>query len=312
MPPAVSVIIPAYKAAKYIAGALDSVLAQTFTDYEVIVINDGSPDTAELEAALEPYRARITYLRQENRGVSGARNAGVRAARAEFIALLDSDDRWEPEFLASQIALLRGDPGLALVYADGIIFGGTPDAGRRLMDVSPSEDVVTFESLVTRKSTVHSCTTVARRAAMIGAGLFDEAISVVEDTDLWLRMVKNGGSISYQRRLLGRYCRRPGSLSADVSKMIESYISVLEKIGQHPAVTPAERALIERQQANERASLDLYKGKDALWRGDFAGARKHLAQANMHWRRPKLALMVMLVRLTPRLAQALYRRRFGV
>src|ERR1035438_7963147 len=103
MAPLLSVIIPAYRAAQYIAAALDSVLAQTFKGYEIIVVNDGSPDTEELERALEPYRDRIIYLLQENQGLSGARNNGIRAARGTYIAPLDADDVWAPEHLAAQL-----------------------------------------------------------------------------------------------------------------------------------------------------------------------------------------------------------------
>src|SRR5262249_43809454 len=92
--PAVSVIIPAYGVTPYIAEALDSVLAQTYTDFELIVVNDGCPDTAALEAVLRPYLDHIVYVKKENGGVSSARNAGIRVARAPLIALLDGDDAW--------------------------------------------------------------------------------------------------------------------------------------------------------------------------------------------------------------------------
>src|SRR5437763_483641 len=88
--PQVSIIIPAYNVAPYIAETLDSVFAQTYMNYEVIVVNDGSPDTEDFERALEPYLDRITYLKQENAGVSVARNAGLLAARGEFVAFLDA------------------------------------------------------------------------------------------------------------------------------------------------------------------------------------------------------------------------------
>src|SRR5712664_587865 len=90
--PLVSVIIPAYKVAPFINETLNSVFVQTFTDYEVIVINDGSPDTEELEGTLDYYRSRILYIRQDNRGAGAARNAGLRTARGRFIAFLDGDD----------------------------------------------------------------------------------------------------------------------------------------------------------------------------------------------------------------------------
>ena len=121
-PPLVSVVIPAYQAARWIAEALDLVLAQTFHDYEIIVVNDGSPDTVDLERVLQRYRERIIYLCQENRGLAGARNTGIRAASGRYIAPLDADDLWEPEFLAEQVAMLEADPALDMVYADGTGF----------------------------------------------------------------------------------------------------------------------------------------------------------------------------------------------
>jgi len=108
--PAVSVIIPAYNAAGFISETLQSVFAQTYRDFEIIVVNDGSPDTAALEAVLRPFADRLVYLPQENRGVSAARNTGIRAARGRYVAFLDSDDLWEPEFLAAQMGMLERDP----------------------------------------------------------------------------------------------------------------------------------------------------------------------------------------------------------
>ena len=114
----VSVIIPAYNTAAYITETLDSVFAQTFKDFEVIVVNDGSPDTEDLERVLQPYRARIVYVKQENRGVSGARNAGILRARGEFLAFLDSDDVWLPDYLAEQMKFLEAHPHLVASIAD--------------------------------------------------------------------------------------------------------------------------------------------------------------------------------------------------
>jgi len=94
--PLVSVIIPAFNAAGHIVGALESVFAQSFTNYEVILANDGSPDTERLEQVIQPCISRITYLTQENRGPSAARNLGIRHARGEWLAFLDSDDAWLP------------------------------------------------------------------------------------------------------------------------------------------------------------------------------------------------------------------------
>src|ERR1700745_3077470 len=92
--PRVSVVIPAYQVAPYIAETLESVFAQTFTDYEVIVVNDGSPDTDELHHAIQPYRERLSYVTRQNGGCSAARNSGLRVARGELVAFLDADDLW--------------------------------------------------------------------------------------------------------------------------------------------------------------------------------------------------------------------------
>jgi len=145
--PTVSVIIPAYKVAPFIKETLDSVFAQTFTDHEVIVINDGSPDTLELERALEPYRNRIRYLKQDNQGAGAARNAGLRAGRGRFVAFLDGDDAYLPTFLSEQMQLLQGGGEYDLVYADATNFGDPGSAGSN-MDFNPSTGEVTAESLI--------------------------------------------------------------------------------------------------------------------------------------------------------------------
>src|SRR5829696_552943 len=103
----VSIIIPAYNAAECIGETLDSVFAQTFTAYEIIVINDGSPDTEELERKLEGYPANLHYVRQENQGAAAARNAGLRVAAGELVAFLDADDTWLPTFLEKQVELIK-------------------------------------------------------------------------------------------------------------------------------------------------------------------------------------------------------------
>src|SRR5258705_13769750 len=106
----VSVVIPAFNVGDFIAQALDSVLAQKYRHFEIVVVNDGSPDTPVLEAALAPYRDRITYISQENAGPSAARNAGVERCRGDLIAFLDGDDIWLPDCLTEQVARANADP----------------------------------------------------------------------------------------------------------------------------------------------------------------------------------------------------------
>ena len=107
--PLVSVIMPAYNTSLYIKEAVESVFKQTFDDFEMIVVNDGSSDTPQMEAELAPFMDRILYLKQSNRGSSGACNTAIRAARGRYIARLDSDDYWEPAYMEHQIRIdVRG------------------------------------------------------------------------------------------------------------------------------------------------------------------------------------------------------------
>jgi len=111
--PAVSVIMPAYNVEPYVGDAIRSALAQTFTDFELIVVDDGSTDgTAQVVRALSPTDSRIKLVQQANRGLAGARNSALRASRGDFLALLDSDDLWEPAFLAEQLEILHTRPGV--------------------------------------------------------------------------------------------------------------------------------------------------------------------------------------------------------
>jgi len=110
----ISVIIPAYNHARYLAEAIDSVLAQTYAPLEIIVVDDGSTDGTPAVAA--SYGDRIRYIRQENAGVGAARNNGIAAARGEYLAFLDSDDIWLPEKLEREIALFDADPQLGFVH----------------------------------------------------------------------------------------------------------------------------------------------------------------------------------------------------
>ena len=139
--PAASVVIPAFNAERDIAAALESVFAQTFTDYEVIVVNDGSADN--LAAAIHPFQHRLIYIEQPNRGAAAARNAGIRTARGRYIAFLDADDVWQPVFLDRQIRYLESRPACDLVYSDGLISGESALAGQRFMKGAPSKGPVT-------------------------------------------------------------------------------------------------------------------------------------------------------------------------
>jgi glycosyltransferase involved in cell wall biosynthesis len=159
--PLVSVVIPAYLCSKRIARSLESVLAQTYRNFEILLVNDGSPDIDALEAALAPYATRIRYLKQENRGPGGARNAGILASHGKYVAFLDSDDAWLPGHLAQQVAMLQADSALDLVYADSILMEGDNVAGHAFGS-EPQAPTVTFEALLTEACTIATSSAVVR------------------------------------------------------------------------------------------------------------------------------------------------------
>ncbi|HYK22081.1 MAG TPA: glycosyltransferase family A protein [Pyrinomonadaceae bacterium] len=303
--PLVSVIVPAYDVAEFIGEALDSVLAQTFSDYEIIVINDGSPDTKALERALKPYMSRIVYLKQENRGVSAARNNGIAAARGSLIAFLDGDDTWLPNYLDVQVARIQADPTIDVLYPNVMMFSDATESAEEFMTACPSNGEVTFERLLLQECNVSNCS-IARRETLVRAGLFDESLRSVEDFDLWLRIAKHGGRIAYHRDVLARYRRRPGSLTADPISMCQHILRVLQKVEQTMTLTPSESATAELQQRRFKALLHFHEGKRAFFSGDTAGAIHGLTEANRFFQNRKTAITVMMLRIAPRLLLRAY------
>jgi O-antigen/teichoic acid export membrane protein/GT2 family glycosyltransferase/2-polyprenyl-3-methyl-5-hydroxy-6-metoxy-1,4-benzoquinol methylase len=304
--PMVSVIVPAYRMAEFIGAAIDSIFAQTFTDYEVIIVNDGSPDTPDFELALEPYRERISYIKQENSGPSAARNVAIGVARGEFLAFLDADDYWEPNFLDQQIEFFKKNPAVDLVYSDALLFGDSPLSGRSFMEVTPSEGEVTFETLLGGRCIVILSGTVARRQAVINAGLFDEELRYAEDYDLWLRIAKNGSRLAYQRQVLLNKRIHAASLSSNRMKLHQSALRVLEKWKQHSELSQQERDALVEQATWLTAIVNLELGKARLSEGDFAGAQEAIKQANSFYKNWKLKAALFCLRYAPRLLLRIY------
>jgi glycosyltransferase involved in cell wall biosynthesis len=299
--PVVSVIVPAYNTARFIAETLASVFAQTFRDYEVIVVNDGSPDTEDLERVIAPYLQQIVYIEQQNKGVAGARNTGIRAARGEYVAFLDSDDCYLPDFLEEQLRLLEREPPADLVYANASVIGERIAATATAMEICPSEGPVSLESLLLDRCTVVTSTVVARRQALIDAELFDESFREAEDYDLWLRLAHRKARMRYQYKVLGRYRVRPGSLTSSEQRMSVSQIRVLERFQKSFDLASGTRTLFEQRLERARAFLDLTRGKEYLYEGQFAQALHCFRKANAFFRSLKLRAALVGLRFAPRL-----------
>jgi glycosyltransferase involved in cell wall biosynthesis len=300
--PTVSVLIPAYKVAPFIRETLSSLFAQTFADFEIIVINDGSPDTLELERALEPYRSRIRYLKQDNRGAGSARNAGLRAALGRFVAFLDGDDVYLPTFLSEQMRLIQSGGGYDLVYADASNFGDAASSGSN-MKTNPSVGAVTAESLICGRCNILTSTVVARREVILRAGLFDETLQNSQDFDLWIRLAKNGARINYQRKILLLRRIYAGSLSSDPAKSLEGELRVLHKTSVRADLTPAELSALEATTMRRKAEVEVIRGKRSLLKGDFNSALNSFQLANDYFHSLKLRLVLISLRTAPWLLQ---------
>lgn len=304
--PFFSIVIPAYNAAHHIVDALTSVFAQTIDNYEIIVVNDGSSDTAQLEKGLEPYLANITYIKRPNGGPGAARNSGIIAAKGEYIAFLDSDDQWVPTHLAEMKEVLQRDPTLDLVYGDAVNFGDIAKEGASTMGANPSEGLATFESLVLCKCTVVGSTVVARRRALIDAGLFDESFIQGEDFDLWLRLAYHGGRIDYRKHIHARRRIHGSNLTADTIGSYKGQAKALQKLTKEFDIAEGLRNEIERQVEKCDAAVALEKCKQELVARRYDQAVSELRRANASYRSRKLQVVLYLMRTMPRVVRHMY------
>jgi glycosyltransferase involved in cell wall biosynthesis len=295
----VSVIIPAYQCTPYIAQAIESVLKQSYSDFEIVVVNDGSADTERLEEVLAPYWDRIIYLKQPTRGPAGARNTGILHSRGTYIAFLDGDDYWYSEHLAQQVALLQQSPTFDLAYCDTILVKDEK-AFARAFSLEPQSPRVTFESLLTEDCAISTSSAVVSREAIVRAGLFDESFWRCEDFDMWLRMAFMGARITFH--LEAQVCRRvyDTSLSADRGSMKKDRIRVYQKMASTLPVSEKQKQIIRRMVDDTQAQCEVERFKDALEKGDFdlaleAGARTSTLRKN--W---KVKIALLGLRLAPR------------
>jgi glycosyltransferase involved in cell wall biosynthesis len=303
--PSASVIVPAYRASGHIAAALDSVFAQTFSSFEAIVVNDGSPDTSELERALAPYFSRIRYITQENRGAGAARNAGIIASRGRYIALLDADDRWRPDFLRRQVRWLDANPQCGMVYADAMIAGESPLARRTFTERAPSRGSADLLALIGQRCNIVLSTVVVRREPIFDAGLFDETLRRGQDFDLWLRLALRGVAITFQPRVLAERGVHADGLSGDAVSELERAIDVLDRFGRAHRLDAGARTALRRQLLWLVDQLEIEQGKRRLMEGNFAAARYHL---NASRRRPLTLRMALLaLKVAPWLVRGAYR-----
>lgn len=255
----ISVIVPTYNRAALIHETLASIFEQTYADYEVLVVDDGSDDgTYE---TLASYGDRIRYLRIQHAGASVARNAGMALARGDTVAFLDSDDRWTPTFLEKMTAALTAAPGAGFAYCDYAMF--SRDGPVQPVCLAPDEKINgdIFPKLL-EGAFVCTGSLLIRRSALQQIGGFDPGLRIVHDWDLWLRLAHRYDAVYVDEPLL-RIRRHAENLSHDAVRI---YVENLRVLGTLEARFPhTARRFRETMRKNEvachRSLAAYYRGK---------------------------------------------------
>lgn len=279
----VSVIIPTYNRAHFLAEAIQSVLDQTFTDFELIIVDDGSTDNTE-DIVMKFKDPRIRYINQENSGVSAARNTGIKASDGEYIAFLDSDDIWLPQNLDFKVKLLDARPEIGLVCSDAYFYDSYSGAilGRRWHDRTFHgwvDDVLTatqepVKEMFTRGCFITPQASVIRHSVFNQAGYFDESLQNHEDWDLFVRIARIFSIETIDIPLL-KIRRHNDSLSADWDKMYLGAVTVLNKAKSSYYLNDEELKLINQRLARLHFSF----GKSLVLNGQINQGREKLLAA---------------------------------
>jgi glycosyltransferase involved in cell wall biosynthesis len=290
--PKVSVVMPCYNVEKYIAASIETVLAQTFTDFELIIVDDGATDgSAEIYNSYDDPRIRV--VKQKNRGLPGARNTGIRNARGEFIAILDSDDLWDPTKLAKHVDHLERRPSVGVTYSQSLLI----DEEAKSLGIiqSPKLANISAEDVLCRNPVGNGSAPVFRAAVFRDIGYkamkdgieetwyFDESFRYSEDIECWMRIaVQTSWAFEGIGEPLTLYRVVNGGLSANTVKMYEYWSRMLAKVREYApqlAALHGERA---------RAYQVRYYARRAVKEGQGWTALRQAWEALKH--HPRMAL----------------------
>lgn len=227
--PLVSVVIPTYNSVCYLTEAIDSVLAQTFQDFEILVVDDGSTD--ETATILEEkYKDRIRYLHKANGGVSSARNFGIQRAQGKYIAFLDADDIWMPEKLATQIEALAKDEKSKVCYSSLLICD--EDLNYVGLNLSPRRDDIISDLLLIGNVVATPSSVIAEMELFHEVGAFDVGLSQCADWEMWIRLSTKTGFIYIDQPLV-KYRQHGSNMSRNAALLEKDSIRVLQKSFNH-------------------------------------------------------------------------------
>jgi glycosyltransferase involved in cell wall biosynthesis len=290
MPPTVSVVVTTYNQAGFIGETLEGVFAQTFPDYEVIVVDDGSTD--DTPDRIRPFLNRITYLRQKNQGIASSRNAGISLASGEFVALLDGDDLWLRDKLSLQVAAARQFPNAGLIVVDGVMFSSegilrSSLFDRRVMEPGPGPLAHKFvhSLLVEANAFMTTSQVMIPRCVLLDIGPSNSKFIRGSDYDLYLRIAYRYDAMLI-KKILVKHRYVPTSASGPLAQRpfiyFEEDLNVLR--AHMRRVMPSDRPLVERVygkklQEGARRLYDFGRGggrRKAFYRLIRLVIRKHI------------------------------------
>lgn len=244
--PIVSVLIPVYNGAAFVATAVNSALTQRGVDVDVIVIDDGSTDATP--QVLDSFGDRIRVIRQANAGHVKSRNNGAQLAKGEWLAFLDADDEWLPDKLMKQLE--RADGETKLIYTERVNFG---DIERVTTTQSATQQLLEgdlFEPLLLRGNFITVSSAMIRKDVFDKLGGFDESLVVCEDWDLWLRYTGQGWPVGVVREPLTRYRWHAGAMTLNLRRMLDGRLKVIERALALPRGRLLSPRLVRKAVAN--------------------------------------------------------------
>lgn len=236
--PRVSTIIPTYNCARYVGRAIDSVCAQTYKDYEILVVDDGSSD--DTKDVVMQYGRKVTYIYQQNQGVSAARNHAISKANGELLAYLDADDMWFPEKLERQVAFLDAHQECGMVHSEMSIINEQDEIlhARFYEETKRSVPQGYCMEVLLRRCHIQTLTVVERRNCFDRAGVFDVRLPIAQDYLHWIMIAAEGQAVGYLAEPLGKYRWRTGSLIGNYPRLLEDYVRIFDFLLHEKPIAP--------------------------------------------------------------------------
>jgi glycosyltransferase involved in cell wall biosynthesis len=272
MMPKVSIVIPAYNAMVYLPKTIDSVLKQTFTDFEVLIINNSSSDNI-VEWVSQIEDSRITLITQENQGATNSRNTGILRAKGEYIAFLDADDLWEKTKLEKQVSCLDKNPAAGLVYTWTQLIDATGNLLK--FSVMHQEKGSIWEKIVIQDVVGSGSCVMVRAACFQHVGLFDGDVGIADDFDMWIRIAAVY-EFAVVKEFLVFYRQHQNNASKNRQKIIKAHSQIIEKSFKNVST--------DLFYLRNRAYANLYRYQSwlVLEDGNYREAKFLFKQATLH------------------------------